>query len=629
MITGSGILTQAGSALTVVTASNNYTGGTTVSGGTLRTGNISALGTGAVSIGSGAMLDLYGNSLTISSLPTATGTITDTSAGPSSGTLTITTATGGNGTLIKDNGSAKIAVQMNNSNGNYLTTNSNNTFSGGLIMANNSRIIPYAASSYTFSGGSLTAGPFGIGPIYFGVANGNSECFYFNGANETIPNNIVVNTATGTDRPPFRIDSTGETITGNLLLNQTAMFGTNGTGTITLYGSISGSAADAIDFSDAYATGITVILSNTTAVANSYAGSTNVQAHDTLQLGGNNQIPAGSTLTVNGKFYLEGYSASVNALSGTGTIDGISGSPVLTIGASNASGTYSGDIVNSGGSLALVKLGTGSELLSGTNTFGGGTTISNGTLQLGSALALGASNGGMTVNGGVLDINGNSPTVGQVTLTGGGQIGKPLESATLTGSGFALQSGFVRAFLAGPSAALNKTTSGTVILYSNAVNSYGGGTTVSGGLLQLGNNSSLGLSSGSLALTSGTLDLAGYSPTVASLSGTGGAIFASSNGTQANSVLTVNQASNTTYNGRIIDGSTYTVGLVKGLGGMLRLGAPATLQRRHERPSRHAASGQLRRLGQRPSGRQRRHAGLGRLQRHGGQLQRRRQLRHQ
>ena len=143
---------------------------------------------------------------------------------------------------------------MNNGNNTSLTTNNANTFSGGLIMANDSRIVIPAAGSYTFSGGSLAAGPFGSGPIYFGVANGNSECFYFNAANETIPNNIVVNTATGTDRPPFRIDSTGETITGNLLLNQTAMFGTNGSGTITLYGSISGSATDAIDFSDASGT---------------------------------------------------------------------------------------------------------------------------------------------------------------------------------------------------------------------------------------------------------------------------------------------------------------------------------------------------------------------------------------
>ena len=68
-------------------------------------------------------------------------------------------------------------------------------------------------------------------------------------------------------------------------------------------------------------------------------------------------------------------------MNGTGTIDGNSGSPVLTFGASNAGGAYSGAIQNSAGTLALVKLGSGMETLSGANTYSGSTTVSGGTLK--------------------------------------------------------------------------------------------------------------------------------------------------------------------------------------------------------------------------------------------------------
>ena len=68
-------------------------------------------------------------------------------------------------------------------------------------------------------------------------------------------------------------------------------------------------------------------------------------------------------------------------------------------------------------------------------------------------------------------------------------------------------------------------------------NFYTGGTTVSGGTLQLGTNTALGI--GSLAIDNGTVDLASNSPTVLGLSGSGGAI---TNSGTAGSLLTVNQA---------------------------------------------------------------------------------------
>ena len=83
-----GIIGGAGNTFTLTSGSatllgaNAYTGATTISAGTLNAGNLISLGNGsAVSITAGATLNLNGSSLTIGSLATATGTITDNGAG--------------------------------------------------------------------------------------------------------------------------------------------------------------------------------------------------------------------------------------------------------------------------------------------------------------------------------------------------------------------------------------------------------------------------------------------------------------------------------------------------------------------------------------------------------------------
>ena len=65
---------------------------------------------------------------------------------------------------------------------------------------------------------------------------------------------------------------------------------------------------------------------------------------------------------------------------------------------------------------------------------------------------------------------------------------------------------------------LTKSGTGTFIL--SGTNTYGGGTTVGGGTLQMGSTTALG--TGGLTITAGTLDLHGFSPSIGTLSGTGG-----------------------------------------------------------------------------------------------------------
>ena len=153
--------------------------------------------------------------------------------------------------------------------------------------------------------------------------------------------------------------------------------------------------------------------------------------------------------------------------------------------------------------------GAGTQVLAGANTYNGGTTVSGGTLRLGNAAALGGNNAGLlTVNGGVLDLAGYSPTASaglSLTLAGGSIVNSGT-SAALSATAFNVQSGSISASLAG-GAALTKTTSGMATLSGS--NTYGGGTTISAGTLALGAAGTLG--SGNLTIAPGAVwDVSAY-----------------------------------------------------------------------------------------------------------------------
>jgi autotransporter-associated beta strand protein len=82
----------------------------------------------------------------------------------------------------------------------------------------------------------------------------------------------------------------------------------------------------------------------------------------------------------------DGQDVFIDALTGSGTVDKLhtGNSPgLLTIGVDHGSGTFSGTITNAtGGQLALVKTGSGTQTLSGTNSYSGNTTVQDGTLSI-------------------------------------------------------------------------------------------------------------------------------------------------------------------------------------------------------------------------------------------------------
>jgi autotransporter-associated beta strand protein len=150
----------------------------------------------------------------------------------------------------------------------------------------------------------------------------------------------------------------------------------------------------------------------------------------------------------------------------------------------------SGSIV---GATSLTKSGVGALAINNANTFNGGTTITAGILTVGGVGALGT--GSVALNGGTLDVNGN--TISNAISLGGGEVSG---SGTLSGA------------ISGAAGVLTKSGAGTLVLAT--ANNYGGGTSITNGGLTLTGAGSLG--SGAVSIASGTtLNFSGNSYTLA------------------------------------------------------------------------------------------------------------------
>jgi fibronectin-binding autotransporter adhesin len=182
---------------------------------------------------------------------------------------------------------------------------------------------------------------------------------------------------------------------------------------------------------------------------------------------------------------------STDLFSFNGAISGgtTSSSVTLTLDGSNTGiNTISGNITNGGATngVAIVKSGGGTWVLSGSNGYTGGTTVSQGLLQLNSSNALGSSSGSLTVNGGVLNLNGQNVGVGNLTGSGGNIWNNgPSGQVTFTIGNGNNGGGTYAGVIANNNGAgigtvaLTKTGSGTITL--SGANTYTGATTVNGG----------------------------------------------------------------------------------------------------------------------------------------------------
>lgn len=140
--------------------------------------------------------------------------------------------------------------------------------------------------------------------------------------------------------------------------------------------------------------------------------------------------------------------------------------------------TLSGTI---GGTGALIKTDSGT--LTGTNAYAGGTSINGGTVAISSDANLGNASGALAFNGGTLQNTANVASARAATLNAGGGTFQTTGNLTLAGA-------------IGGTGAPTKTDAGTLLLTGN--NTYGGGTTIAAGTLQLGNGGTSGAISGNV-----------------------------------------------------------------------------------------------------------------------------------
>ncbi len=507
---GAGLITKNGAGTLILSGNNNYTGGTVVNTGTLKAGSANGVSSGgALTLAGTSIFDLNGNNVSVTTLTdVATASITDSATGAGTDTLKLTAQAAAINSLISNGTTRTVAVQLANTNTNFALTNNGNTFSGGLTLLNNgtgTRLGIIVAPTTTGSAGAITSSPFGTGTITIGQVATDKAGIYISVANATIANAITFNTALGTDRTGIRVDTTGNILSGTITANlANATFSQNGAGagSVSLTGQVTGPQGLTLDGSNQLST-LTVTLNNATANANNYQGTTtiglNILAAKTmiLSMGAANQIPNGSTAgnvilststtgvpTLN----LNGFSQSINGLSAVGTsvstaiVDGVSGTPTLTLGGNNATASFNGTIKNTAGTLSLTKVGTGTQTLAGVNSYTGLTTVSAGALTVSGVGSLSGSSS-LTVSAGAT-FNFN-PTLAAANIT---QTVAGLTLANGSTIGFSWNANGNSSILSAPTAT---TSSGTV--YLNPTGAFNGnGTTTytvlssSGGDLQNG-----------------------------------------------------------------------------------------------------------------------------------------------
>jgi fibronectin-binding autotransporter adhesin len=489
---GAGSVTQSGTGTLTLTGANTYQGGTVITSGVLSAQNVSALGSGAVSVASGGTLQLQGSE-TIGSLA-GSGTVTLQGAAVTLTTGANNTSTSYSGTIGEAGGLGSLVKEGSGT----LTLSGTNSYSGGTTVTVGTLSISAdanlgsSANGTTLSGGTLqSTGTFTMGRTI--TVSGNSS-----------------------------IDVTGAnvlTLSGMLDGNRTLT--KSGTGSL-----IFGSTFNGAGYTGGLAiTAGTLALSGTASIATS----------------------SGVTLSNSGIFDISATTAgaSIKSLAGASTTSAVAlGGQTVTL--SNASGTFAGAIGGAGGGLTLT---TGTEILSGANTYTGATAINSGTLALSGTGSIATSSGVTLSNSGIFDISATTAGASIKSLAGASTTSAvALGGQTLTLSN---ASGTFAGAIGGAGGKLS-LNGGTETLSGD--NTYTGDTLVDGGTLAFGANGQI--SGSRVQIDSGTLDVsgktAGSSLSIVSLAGSG-------NVSLGNAGLTLGNADDT-YGGVIAGAGTITVG---------------------------------------------------------------------
>jgi autotransporter-associated beta strand protein len=402
-IAGGAVLTKSGNGKVTLATANTHTGATTLTAGILEVGGTDALGTsGVISMNGGTLRYTDSNNSDYSArlrLEDGKSAVVDTNGREV--TFATPLATGGAGTGAL----AKTGLGT-------LTLTPNNTFSGGTTISAGTLRLDGGFDGYCAGTGPITVGD-GNTPTE-GASLGVFGANWSTGPDRWVANDVTVD-ATGAGSGPLMIfRPTGiyaATLRGTLTLANSVILRNTTGDRLAIEGKITGTGNLTIE-------GNRVNIDN---AANDYIGSTTIAAGGILQMNNNNVIPANSEVTVNGQMSFHSDIATaltIKALNGSGAVNLLvgTGNPVLTVGANDGDGSFSGAINSR---LALIKTGTGTQILSGSgNDYSGDTKVELGTLQIDGAKT-GA--GAVTVQA-AATLAGSGSVNGTTTIEAGGFV---------------------------------------------------------------------------------------------------------------------------------------------------------------------------------------------------------------
>lgn len=414
VVGGSGGLIKTGTGTLQLNGTNTYSGPTALNAGTLLLGSDTALGAGALNAANGTTLEVN-TAVTLANAINLGGYLTL----GGSATLALNGTVNGIGGLIK-NGAADLTLSGTNAylgntslNAGRLIVGASNALGQGSLNAAAGTTLD-ASSAATLGNAVNLAGAFTVGGSSDLALNGS-----VNGVGSLVKNGAARLTLNG---PNGFLG--GTTLSAGTLAvgNASAL----GLGNLTVAGAatLDSSAPVAVSNSIVLNAALTVAGNNDLALGGIVSGGgaliksglADLTLSGTNTLTGPLSIRAGSVTTGSlgalgaisgvsidaGAALLLGADAAVQTLAGPGDV-AIGAGRTLSVGGTNASSTFDGDLSGSG---RLVKAGTGVLALSGINSLTGDTQVDAGTLNLsgslGSANVLVASVGTLTGAGSLL-----------------------------------------------------------------------------------------------------------------------------------------------------------------------------------------------------------------------------------